>query len=479
MLKVAACLFCAMSSAFAYRSKPAVDGIAPMHRGNATLSEDRADVFSILNTNTFLLEIRLGGYSVLGGGVGVVTKPDMKQRADGFVQWFGSLKSKDVPDVVVFNEIFSKQGSTVLKRLCNPKWKRNAAQVVECVSTSKFGSATRVLNPAGYVKISGGVVIMVRKGLELADFAEEPFEDKDIEDGMSQKGFLRVKVRNHPVGDVWVIGTHTQAWPANAAIRVNQFKQIWTHIQKTIPAGERVILAGDMNTESPEIQDMKQALHAENPPVNENGFWMPLRTPLRYSSYGSGGQNAYLNHDIKEALEKSPHDQILYVSDQSGYKSPTSMQWQYLPMKSDTCFETGLASNVKTIQIDDLSDHYAAYAELCFGERCAPSELSGHRGFTGIHRDDAFRCCPGRGKIGDKCFDWADGGIKFGRIGFNSGSPSGSVMMRRAEGGYCTKTSHGSTCPIINNGQPLWAANAEECEAKLADMDLPFKLVSC
>ena len=97
----------------------------------------------------------------------------------------------------------------------------------------------------------GGVVIMVRRGLTISDFHEEIYAAHDFEDGMSQKaripirrlatirassvnfsepfqpcvtceGFMRVRVQHPSVGDVWVIGTHTQAWPKNAAIRLKQ-----------------------------------------------------------------------------------------------------------------------------------------------------------------------------------------------------------------------------------------------------------------
>merc|ERR1712113_677553 len=121
---------------------------------------------------------------------------------------------------------------------------------------------------------------------------------------------------------------------------------------------------------------MKQILHAVNPDITQGGFWMPLREPLAYSSYGGAAHNAFLHHDPNEAHARSPHDQILYVSRDAGYAEPTSMQWQYLPMKSEECFETNLASKNMKIRVDDLSDHYAAYAELCFGRHCAHNELT-------------------------------------------------------------------------------------------------------
>ena len=59
----------------------------------------------------------------------------------------------------MFNEIFSKAASTIFRRLCNPEWRRNGLyakdNVLTCSTAGHFGFATRVLNPAGWVKISG------------------------------------------------------------------------------------------------------------------------------------------------------------------------------------------------------------------------------------------------------------------------------------------------------------------------------------
>lgn len=481
-MAVALLLFICMSfSARAFRH----DELDKFESGNAVVEErqravgPREDVFSVMNVNTFLLEIRLGGHWWLGGGVVVLGKPNMQQRAAGLVEWFRTLLPKDVPDVVVFNEIFSKAGSSILKNLCTPSWKRNAAQIIACNSDSHFGFATRVLNPARRIKISGGVVIMVRKGLSLSDFAEESYSSHDLEDGMSQKGFLRVKVRDHKVGDVWVLGTHTQAWPKHADIRINQFKQMWEHIQNYIPTGEKVILAGDFNTETSELSTMKRELHASNSAITEAGFFMPLRTSLKYSTFGGGAQNALLHYDAHEFDATSPHDQILYVSKEANYAEPENMTWQYLPMKSKTCYETSLASSKTNIQIDDLSDHYAAYAEFCYGTNCASTELSGHHGYTGIHPNDKFRCCPGRGAIGERCFDWAPGGIKDGRIAYAEGKLKNSD---KESDGYCTKATRGKTCPIVfgdeGKQKVLLASSLKECQEHLAELDLPFRLIS-
>ncbi|CAE7434504.1 unnamed protein product [Symbiodinium natans] len=345
-------------------------------------------------------------------------------------------------------------------RLCSSKWTRGGRgatdKVYQC-DVGNFGFATRVANPAGIIKISGGVVIMVRKGLTISDLHEEAYEDHDFEDGMSQKGFLRARVHHPSIGEVWVIGSHTQAWPENEEIRVKQWRQLWRHIQTTIPEGARVVVAGDMNTEMSEISVMKTELHAASPPLQPAGFWLPLRETLKYSSYGGGGQNAYLHYDPKEVHEKSPHDQIAYISNDGKYASPQTMKWQYLPMKSDVCFSSSLTR--PNISVDDLSDHYAAYAELCYGSRCESQELSGHRGYSRIGFMEAPRCCPGRGMIYGKCFDWAPGGIHAGDIGLS-------------ESQRCTKIS--KKCET-----KVQASSVEECLRMLAEMDLPFDQIEC
>ncbi|CAE7188984.1 unnamed protein product [Symbiodinium necroappetens] len=429
--------------------------------GKAWTPPGGEDVFSIMNVNTFLLEVRIAGWAPRQG-LAFGSKPDMQARADGLVRWFQELKEDEVPDVVVFNEIFSKAASTIFRQLCNPQWRRNGwyakDNVLACSTAGHFGFATRVLNPAGWVKISGGVVIMVRKGLYISDFHEEAYVDHDFEDGMSQKGFMRVRVGHPSIGDVWVIGSHTQAWPQNAGIRVKQWKQMWRHIDATIPEGSKLVIAGDMNTETSEVETMKKELHSESPPLDESGFWLPLRTPLPYSSYGGGGQNAYLHYDNQETHEKSPHDQIMYVSAGNKYLSPKSMRWQYLPMKSDDCFPSAITT--PNISMDDLSDHYAAYAQLCYGSRCQIQQLSGHRGFTGIGLGDEIRCCAGRGMVAGKCFDWAPGGVHAGQIGLSSSK-------------FCTKSGK-HTCTT-----EVQAESLEDCYVKLAEMDLPYGLIKC
>ena len=41
--------------------------------------------------------------------------------------------------------------------------------------------------------------------------------------------------------------------------------------------------------------------------------------------------------------------------------------------------------------------------------------------------DSEMRCCPGRGKLGDKCFDWANGGVH-------------ELQLALTSAGVCVKT---------------------------------------
>jgi len=448
----------------------------------------RSEVFSVMNVNTFLLDIH---------GLSYGSKPDMKVRAERLAEWFNTLANEDVPDVVVFNEVFSHAGSVMMQKLCNPSYQRvgdkDKNPIVECVEGRKFGFATKALKGSGCVKINGGIVIAVRAGLSMSDFHEEVFNQSCGGDWFSQKGFISVKVsgmkeaKGSTYGDVYVLGTHTQAWEVNRGVRETQFGQMWKHIDnhKSRYQKHPVVYAGDMNTESDEIEKMKELLHAKSSGFLDLGFWLPLRESTPWSTYAGGGRNAYLHFDLGESKAKSPHDQIAYVKDSPDYIQPSSMKWQYVPLKSEECWETRIASKKEdAIQIDDLSDHYAAYAELCFdrsGNKCQTQVLQGHRGYTRVGSTadgttDEKRCCPGRGKIADKCFDWFTGGLKDTRIGFDPGTK------------YCTKTTYPyfggrTTCAILDvrRSPPslLEATDKEGCYRELAEIDLPFKQLAC
>ena len=45
----------------------------------------------------------------------------------------------------------------------------------------------------------------------------------------------------------------------NAGISDLRWKQMWRHIDTTIPAGSKLVIAGDMNTEVSEVETMKRA----------------------------------------------------------------------------------------------------------------------------------------------------------------------------------------------------------------------------
>lgn len=459
--------------------------------------DGRADILSVMNVNTFLLEVRFIGHLRKApnpaSGFAFGSKPDMEERAKGLAEWFNTLSEQDRPDVVVFNEIFSKAGARLMKALCSDSFRRKGGKedgeenIIKCDEDRYFGFVTRNANPASLLKLSGGVVIAVRKGMSIVPGSVHdemfcPHYSRDLEtctcagdDCMSRKGYIAARV-THPsasVGEVVVVGTHTQAWQNNTDVRKVQWRKIRAYID-TLPEDTKVICSGDHNAEESEVDDMHRILHSANSELSQAGFWLPHLSPVKYSTYGGGAHNALLHYDEHEAHAKSPHDQVMYIRDRG--VAPARMQWQYVPLKSEQCFRSELG-----VEIDDLSDHNAAYAEFCYGERCAERELVGHRGFTSA--TGQFRCCPGRGRLLPEgapegstagCFDWAPGGSEAAKVTASS--------TEGGKSGVCKKGPDwlGKWCSLGDeNEHSIQAATTEECYAKLFEMDLPLAFLEC
>jgi hypothetical protein len=119
------------------------------------------DQLTILNYNTYLLEVRVVGP--------VVKKPNMKERSEGITEWFLTLQDEEVPDVVVFTEIFSWDAETMVKNLCSQSWEKNYsngnAKFIACESSSPFSHATLQNNAQSNLSPikGGGVVVLTKK----------------------------------------------------------------------------------------------------------------------------------------------------------------------------------------------------------------------------------------------------------------------------------------------------------------------------
>lgn len=91
---------------------------------------------------------------------------------------------------------------------------------------------------------SAGVVIMSK--YPISDYSYRHFGTSRSADQLASKGFL-VSTITHPLlGDIWFIGTHTQAWSFEYT-RQSQFFEIGDWIDTYIPEGAKVVVAGDFN----------------------------------------------------------------------------------------------------------------------------------------------------------------------------------------------------------------------------------------
>lgn len=251
-------------------------------------SVDKVDQLTVLSFNTYLMQAPFVGH------LGIANKPQLKNRADRIARWLETLPAEAVPDVMVFQEIFSHAATEIFRRVCSEDYRRVSAPprasrvsnftqsrasmaplgdgaapvesgmdtIFPCnVKDSKFGYATVALNKEKKQSmLCGGVVILSKKGVKLSEYQEHQFADATHADKYSRKGFMIVRVDREEEAEkfsepTYVVGTHTQAWADNLAVdmRREQFWQIRRATQG-LPgrAGQppRIAFAGDFNVET-------------------------------------------------------------------------------------------------------------------------------------------------------------------------------------------------------------------------------------
>lgn len=347
-----------------------------------------------MNFNTYLLEVSVGFQ--------VLRKPNMEQRAAGIEEWFNRLSLEELPDVLVLNEIYSYRAELLVQRIACKQWSKNKSKyvwgdrrIMQCDRTSNFQAVTAVVNAtsvANPVK-EGGVVVLVKRGLQMLSAEERVFRHASGSDWMSRKGFWAVKVQKGSKG-YWVLATHTQAWPGvqETQIRLSQFRQMRAFVDEVVEDGSRVCFAGDMNiTTHPneltgpgnEQFGMCQALGAPGVPAMagslvKRGFWVQLDADLEFSA--DADSNHYVSCDATAREHGSQQlDWIIAPGVGDRLAAPNAMRFQYVPVKASNPFASEL---VKGVQADDLSDHYAVFAHLWYGLGECPSiaSICGHRG---------------------------------------------------------------------------------------------------
>merc|ERR1719282_829615 len=106
------------------------------------------DLLTVMTFNTYLLRVRI----VLA----IDVRPNLDERQKRIAQWFNTLNDAAVPDILVLQEIYSKEAQAMLRTMCNPSWTKNSDfwtghshdLYIPCtVNNAKFEYATRCVNP--------------------------------------------------------------------------------------------------------------------------------------------------------------------------------------------------------------------------------------------------------------------------------------------------------------------------------------------
>lgn len=150
-------------------------------------------------------------------------------------------------DVLVLTEVFTEEAKRIVRRGV----------------AAEYPFATTSLGGDGWIDQDGGVLILSRWPIEYQD--EVLFEDSSGTDAYARKGALYARI-HAPGGILHVVGTHTQADPDLASvllegarpggifrlrtgrIRRAQLRQVRGFLDRlALPAGEPVLIAGDLN----------------------------------------------------------------------------------------------------------------------------------------------------------------------------------------------------------------------------------------
>ncbi len=152
------------------------------------------------------------------------------------------------PDVVVLNEAFSLSPSGYLVR-----WLRSQGYAATPQLSSFGADWTSTTGPRVLLRtlLGGGVRVLSRRGLHEQHQLVFSSYHRGTPDSLVGKGCLVVRLD----GRVWVAATHLQAdehgtpVEQTRAVRLEQLAEIREFVRSVVPAGETVLLAGDLNVE--------------------------------------------------------------------------------------------------------------------------------------------------------------------------------------------------------------------------------------
>jgi len=378
---------------------------------------DEADKLTVLMYNTYMLDIGAGH--------------SLDARSRLMADWFETLNEDALPDVLVLLEIHSDAGEALVQRICSDKFLRRVPvggfgrrrrmmasetqyPFMPCRSSSPFAFTT-LTNNAPRVMKGGGVVVLVRKGVQMEAAYDEMFTDRRGWQRFAGKGFWAVRATKADK-HFWVIATHTHPYARYADARRSNFAQIRAWVDAHVEDGSRLVFAGDMNTltqpfthhdctvsTAVETANMTRLLGAASAPaiagsLEKDGFWLPLDTPLEQSWHTPS--NHFATHLYPKGSKGYEGDQMLdwVLSPGEGdrLEVPHEFKRQVVPLVSSECFPTTFEVDDDseddfvvggTFQGTDLSDHYGVFALLCYNDvregSCTSPAVEGHRGVAG------------------------------------------------------------------------------------------------
>ncbi|QUM89086.1 sphingomyelin phosphodiesterase [Moritella sp. 36] len=223
----------------------------------------------------------------------------------------------DITDIVSFNEAFDNESSQII----SDGLKERFPYYTPVLGRQINGWDNTDGNWSPSTPEDGGVFMMSRYPIIYK--AQHIFSNACGADGLSQKGFVYIKIKKDNKL-FHIIATHVQADDPGcsnpASIRAQQFEEITQYIaQQNIPNNEMVIIAGDLNVvkNSTEFNSMLLALNSSEPDsfAGADYSWDPTVNALAYDSYPNlKGQ--LLDYILVEKNHQQPqfwHNQILDV----------------------------------------------------------------------------------------------------------------------------------------------------------------------
>lgn len=354
------------------------------------------DSLTVMLLNTYLVEVDLVGNWVL-------PTPNLAHRATGIAEWFNTLSLDETPDVLVFNEMNGPSSEKVMQSICDETWEMFglsawvSPKMTKCRQSSRYEMATPGNGPKlAHFELfpTGGVVILVKKGLNIDSFELFNFPLQSFPD--QTRGITVAKVKKQSKSYT-IIGTHLTCCIGAEEKREKQLKEIRDWVDENAKKDERVLIVGDFNIfQFPtshgtkewkdEVPGTKKILGGNGSPAiagdhDLDGFWLPLDREVKVT--WDNVTNFHVNH-MKAAREEygQAYDWVFAPGSGDWLASPADMKFQYVPVKSSVCYKSELMSGLGS---DDLADHYGVFTHVCYKSGGCPSvtQVSGHTGVDG------------------------------------------------------------------------------------------------